>query len=120
MDALCIRDRVFQLLRQFRWLGLARRKRAHQLLQFFLRDARLKLDTRQSRRAQQLRKLLFCRRSFQRHTIQQQLRTGCAQQQPVVPIFWHRRAQFTPGDLQLFVGPGVLEPVQAGKLQQNV
>jgi hypothetical protein len=52
----------------------------NQLGHIFLRHARLELQTRQSGSAQQLRKLLFRRRPFERHSIQQQLRTGGPQQ----------------------------------------
>jgi len=119
-DSLGSGERRLQLLRQFRRLGLARGKRVDKAAKFFFRDGSKKLHTGQACCAEQLCKLLLRRRPFQRHAIQQELRIRRPQQQPAVCPHRNCGAKFLPGNLQLFVCPGMIVPVQACKLQQDV
>ena len=119
-DSLRSRERGFQLLRQFRRFGFASGKGVNKPPDLFLRHGSKKLHAGQPRRREQLRELLFRRRSFQRHAIQQKLGIRGPEKQPPICPQRNGGAQFLPGDLELFDGTGVLVAVQAGKLQQNV
>jgi hypothetical protein len=66
----CPCNRILQLLRELGGFRFSRWERMHEFRQFFLRDARLELNACQPRSAQQLRKLFFGWRSFERHAIQ--------------------------------------------------
>ena len=79
-----------------------------------------KLHARQSRRRQELSELLFRRRPFQWHTVQEQLRSGRPQQQSLVGTFRDRGAQFVPRNTQLFGGSSVVVSVEPGKFQENI
>jgi hypothetical protein len=67
-----------------------------------------------------MRKTFFRSRATQRHTIQQQLSTGSAEQESGLSAFLERLVQFLPGSFELRCGAHMPELIQAGKLQQNV
>ena len=119
-DSLRTSERGLQLQRQLGRFGFAGGKSAREPANLFFRNGGKELDASQACRREQLGELLFRWRSFQRHAIQQKCVFRGPEQQPCVCPHGNGRAQFLPGDLQLFVGPGVLVAVQAGKFQQNV
>lgn len=119
-DSLRARQRSLQLLREFRWFGLSSGKRSRESRQLFLVDAREKLHAGQARRGQQLCKLSFSRRTFQRHAIQQKLRTRRAQQQTALYFQRNGFVQLLRSNLELFERTDMVMAVQSGKLQQDI
>jgi len=85
--------------------------------ELFFGDGSKELDTGEACSGQQLRKLFFGRRAFQRHTIQQELRARGAHQQPALRAKGNRCMQLFPSRFELFVSTGVFVAVQPGKLQ---
>jgi hypothetical protein len=92
----------------------------HKSAELVFGDGSIELDTGQACRGEQLRKLFFRRRTFQRHTIQQELRACGAHQQPALRAKGNRCMQLFPSRFELFVGTGVFVAVEPGKLQQDV
>jgi hypothetical protein len=116
-DALRSSKRGFQLQGKLRRLGFPRRKCMRKPAEFFFGDGGKKLNAGEAGRGEQLRKLLFRRSAFQRHAIQQELRTCRSKQQSALRAEGNRCVQFFPGDLELFDGTGVLVAVEPGILQ---
>jgi hypothetical protein len=77
-DSLCAGEGGLQLRRQLSGLGFSGRKGTHETRQFISRHRGEELDTRQTCGGEQLCKLLFRGRAFQRHAIEQKLGTRCA------------------------------------------
>ena len=119
-DSLRARERGLQLQCQLRGFGFAGGKGVHEPANLFFRYGSEKLYAGQAGGAEQLRELLFRGRSFQGHAIQQKLRIRRPQQQAALRPKRDSCPQLLPSDLELFFGPGMLVPVQAGKLQENV
>jgi hypothetical protein len=116
-DALRSGKRRFQLQGEFSGLGFPGRKCMREPAEFFFGDGGKKLNAGEAGRGEQLRKLLFRRSAFQRHAIQQELRTCRSKQQSALRAEGNRCVQFFPGDLELFDGTGVLVAVEPGILQ---
>jgi hypothetical protein len=114
------RQRALQLLRKRTRLRVSAGKRAHKSRELRLRQIGCKVNACDSRGSQQYRETFFRRRCSQRHSVQQDLIAGSSQQQPRIPAFIQRRAQFFPRRFKLRHRPHVPEFIQPGKLQQNV
>ena len=109
-----------QLLSQFGRPGLTGGKRVHEFCQLLLTHLSGELYARQTRCGQQLGELLFRRRPFQWHTIQQQLRSGRSEQQTLIGVFRNGGAQLVPGDAQLLDSSNMLVTVEACKFQEDI
>jgi hypothetical protein len=107
----------FQLQGEFSGLGFPGRKCMREPAEFFFGDGGKELNAGKARRGEQLRKLFLRRSTFQRHAIQQELRTGRSKQQSALRAEGNRCVQFFPGDLELSDGTGVLVAVEPGILQ---
>ncbi len=73
-----------------------------------------------ARRNQHLRETSFAGRRSQRHSIQQDLRSRCAQKDTAAAAVIQRVAQFFPRCFELCRRPHVPEFIQPRELQQNV
>src|SRR5579884_925949 len=109
-----------QLLRQFRGLRFPGGKGAREARQLFLSDRRKKLNACQARCGEQLGKLFFRRRAFERNSIQQELRARRSEQESCVRSLQNGGLQLLPGSLKLLHSATVLVAVEAGELQQNI
>jgi hypothetical protein len=69
-DSLRPRQRGFQLQSEFGRFGFSGGKCMYKSAELFFGDGSKELDTGEARSGEQLRKLFFRWRSFQRHTIQ--------------------------------------------------
>jgi hypothetical protein len=119
-DSLRSGERGFQLQGEFRRFGFAGRKCMREPAEFFFGDGGKELNAGKARRGEQLRKLLFRRSTFQRHAIQQKLRTCRSKQQSALRAEGDRCVQLFPGDVELFDGTGVFVAVESGILQQDI
>jgi hypothetical protein len=119
-DSLRAGQRSLQLQSQLCWFGFAGGKRPREPSNLFFRNGSKELYAGQACGAEQLRELLFSRRTFQRHSIQQKLRIRRSEQHPLVRPYGNGGAQLLPRNLELFDRPGMFVAVQAGKFQQNV
>ena len=73
-----------------------------------------------ARGGKQFCKLLFRGSAFQGYAVEQQLRARSGKEQTRICAVWNRRAQFLPGAIELLDRPDMVEPVQTGKLQEDV
>jgi hypothetical protein len=119
-NALRACKRGLQLYGKFGGFCFAGWKGAGKTANFLLCDGGEKLNAGKAGSGEQLSELFFCGSAFQGNAIQQQLRAGGTEHQPVVRTCGNCRAELVPGDVQLFGGTGVLETVQTGKLQEYV
>src|SRR5580704_2394413 len=68
----------------------------HQVRKVVLRDAGSKTDTRDTGTGEQISEASFRGRGFQRHTVEQQLSAGGAQQQATLSGSFDRVLEFSP------------------------
>jgi hypothetical protein len=105
-----------ELLSKFRRLRLPSGKCMYELCQLLFTHLGGELHARQPRSRQELCELFLCRRAFQWHAIQKQLRSGCPQQQSLVGILRNGGTQFVPGNTQLPGGASMVVPVKPREL----
>ena len=110
----------FQLQSELGGLGFAGGKGLREAAQFVQRNDGKELHAGDARGGKQLRELFFRGRTFERHAVEQQLRSGGAEEQTGFGTGRNGSLQFAPGHVQMLNGAGMVVAVEARKLQQNV
>jgi hypothetical protein len=116
----CAGQSCFQLLGQDRRLRILRGESAHQAFEIFLRDARSELNAGEAGGRKQLSKAALGGSRFDGHAVEQELRTGGAQQQAGFIGYGNRRVQFIPGGIELLGRTGMVKAVEPRIFEQNV
>jgi hypothetical protein len=101
-------------------LGVAAWEGAHKARKLRLGEWGSKVNAGNSGSGQQLRKAAFARSGAQRHTVQQNLRSGGSQKHTASAAIIERVAKFSPRGFKLLRRLHVSELVQTRELQQNV
>jgi hypothetical protein len=114
------RERRFQLFGQGRRLGVSARKGAHKSRELRLRKIGGKMNAGDTGSDQKLREASFAGCGAQRHAVQQNLRSGRAEQHAASAAVLQRVAQLFPRRFKLLRRLRVPELVQPREFQQNV
>src|SRR2546426_1889053 len=114
------REGGLQLLSQLHGFRLARGKGMHEPRQFLRCDGRKEMNAGQTSGGEELGELAFRRSAFQRHPVQKELGSSGAKKQARLSPRGDGFAQFLPGGVQLFGGPGMLKSVEPGQFQENI
>jgi len=78
------------------------------------------MDAGNARRNQQLCEAAFASRGTQGHTVEQNLISGCAEENAAAPALIKRSAQLFPRGLKLGGRASVAKLIEPRKLQQNI
>ena len=119
-DSLRARQRLLQLLREFRRLRFPGRECPRKPAEFLRSKRREELHAGEARGGKQLRKLFFRRRAFERNPVQEKLGTAGPEQQAVLAARGDSHAKLTPSGVKLLRCAHVLEAVKTRELQENV
>ena len=120
LDARVSRQRGFQLFGKRRRLGVSAGEGAHKSRELRLGKRGGKMDARDSRGSQKVRKTSFAGSRSKRHAIQQDLRARRSKEHATAAAIVQRAAQFFPRRFKLLHRLRVPKLVQAREFQQNI
>jgi hypothetical protein len=119
-DSCLTRERGLELFGQRCWLGVARRKGAHEARELRLGKPRSEVDAGDSRSREKLSKTALRGGSAQRDAVKQDLRARGTQEKTTLAALVESRTQFFPRSLKLRSRAHVAEFVQPRELQKNI